>query len=134
MQDVVVRMRRVSEDLRVIRERLEELRVDHKADHQVIDEVLELDLISDFKGAVDQIRLFLWDYFQTAAIQSGLDHNRAIQQFRLRRAAEMLRSMQDQITIPGGPDPEITSLFERLQNLADVAVQRHFATKAGDQA
>lgn len=127
MQEVVVRMRRVSEDLREIRLRLEELRNSHEAHHQVVDEVLELDLVREFKNSVDQIRLFLWDYFQAATNRSGPEPDRALREFRLKRATEMLRSVQDDITMPATPDLDVKPLFERLQNIADIAVERHFA-------
>jgi hypothetical protein len=133
MQDVVVRMRRVSEDLREIRSRLEELRSSQYAQHQVVDELLELDLVRDFKNSIDQIRLYLWDYFQAAIDTHNPEPDQALKEFRLRRATEMLRSVQDDITIPTTPDSEVKSLFERLHSIADVAVERHFATpKKGD--
>lgn len=130
MQEVVERMRRVSEDLREIRKRLEELCDSETPDHKVIDEVLQLDLIRDFKTSIDQIRLFLWNYFQAAVDRCQADPDDTLQEFRLRRATEMLRSLQDEITMPTTPAQlEVRSLFERLQTLADVAVERHMAEK-----
>jgi hypothetical protein len=134
MQEVVVRMRRVSEDLREIRQRLEELRNSDEAQQQVVEQVLELDLIREFKNSVDEIRLFLWDYFQAAAHRPGVQSDGALNEFRLRRATEMLRSVQDDITMPASTDAEVKSLFERLHRIADVAVERHFAmSKDGDK-
>lgn len=129
MEEVVVRMRRVSEDLRVIRDRLEELRAGDEKQQRVLDEVLELDLIREFKCSVDQIRLFLWEYFQSAAARSGPEVDQQLREFRLRRATEMLCSMQDHVNIPYDPETEIKSLFERLRIIADVAVERHFSRK-----
>jgi hypothetical protein len=128
MQEVVLRMRRVSEDLREIRKRLEELRGSNEAHHQVVDEVLELDLIREFKSSVDQVRLFLWDYFQAAAHMPEPEPDQALKEFRLRRATEMLQSVQNDITMPTTPDTDVKSLFERLHDIADIAVERHFAT------
>ncbi len=131
MEEVVERMRRVSEDLREIRKRLEEVCNTESADPRVLEEVLKLDLIRDFKNSIDQIRLFLWNYFQAAAdkYESGPD-DPTLQEFRLRRAIELLRSVQDEIAMPMTPAQlEVKSLFERLQNLTDITVEKHMATK-----
>ncbi len=131
MQEVVERMRRVSEDLREIRKRLEEVCKAESADARVLEEVLKLDLIREFKNSIDQIRLFLWSYFQAAVdkYESGPD-DRTLQEFRLRRAIELLRGIQEEISMPMTPAQlEVKSLFERLQNLADITVEKHMATK-----
>ncbi len=131
MEDVVERMRRVSDDLREIRKRLEEVCKTETADPRVLEEVLKLDLIRDFKTSIDQIRLFLWNYFQAAAdkYESNPD-DPTLQEYRLRRAIELLRSVQEEITMPmSTAQLEVKSLFERLQNLADVTVEKHMATK-----
>jgi hypothetical protein len=136
MQEIVLRMRRVSEDLREIGKRLEQLRNSRNMDErQVVDEVLQLDLIREFKSSLDQIRMFLWEYFQEACTRYEAAPEHCVEEFRLRRATEMLRSVQDDITIPIVQDHiEVKSLFERLQQLADVTVERHFATKKGRDA
>jgi hypothetical protein len=129
MNEVIVRMRRVSDDLREIRTRLEHISGSHDADRQMVDEVLQLDLIREFKSSLDDVRNFLWDYFQQASSQYGTMPDHA-QEFRLKRATEMLRSVQDDITLPTGHEQlHVQSLFERLQRLADVTVERHFAKK-----
>lgn len=121
-------MRRVSEDLQAIRKRLEELRLSDAANRQVVEELLNADLIKEFKRSIDEIRVFLWTNFQAAADQCGEGSDRSLQQLRLQRAAEMLRSVQEPVAAPVTPDQlEGESLFERLQNMADVAVERHMA-------
>lgn len=134
MQEVVGRMRRVSEDLREIRTRLENLCNIDPNDQQVLDEVLQLDLIRDFKSSIDQFRLFLWNYFQAAVDRCETEPDHALQELRLRRVTEMLRSLQDEIVMPMTPvQLEAQSLFERLQNIADVAVERHLAIRESEE-
>lgn len=128
MQDVVLRMRRVSADLRAIRKRLDQMRAEHGPDHRVLDEALELDLIRDFKSSIDEVRSFLWEYFQDAASRFGSEPDHALEQLRLRRATELLRSMQDEVVMPN-EHPVVQSLFERLQQLADSTVERHFSER-----
>ncbi len=131
MQEVVVRMRRVSEDLREIRKRLEQLRNDPDADDKIVDEVLQLDLVREFKSSIDEMRMFLWEYFQAAVTKCSNEPERALQEFRLKRATEMLRSLQDYMAFPATPEGiEVRSLFERIQELADLTVERHYAAKS----
>jgi hypothetical protein len=130
MQEIVFRMRRVSADLREIRRRMELIRSGPDENHQMVGELLQLDLIRDFKSSVDEMRSFLWDYFQEIAKGSGTTSEPGVQEFRLKRATEMLRSVQDDITLPSRNQAgDAKSLFETLQELADFAVERHITKK-----
>lgn len=130
MQEVVERMRRVSEDLRQIRKRLDEVRLNEPADQKVVEEVLNLDLVRDFKRSIDEMRLFLWHYFQAAVENHNSAPSNSLQEMRLKRATEMLRSVQEQIGQPMTREQlDVRSLFERLQNIADVTVDRAMSDK-----
>ncbi len=130
MQEVVERMRRVSEDLRQIRKRLDEVRLNEPAYQKVVDEVLNLDLARDFKRSIDEMRLFLWHYFQVAMSNHNSAPTDTVQEMRLKRAAEMLRSVQEGIGQPMTREQmDVRSLFERLQNIADITVDRAMSEK-----
>ena len=130
MQEVVERMRRVCDDLREIRKRLDEIRPSEPTDQEMVDIVLNLDLVREFKRSIDEMRLFLWNYFQ-AAVTSHIDKpSDTLQEMRLKRATELLRSVQEQLGVPMTREQmDVRSLFERLQNIADSTVERAIAEK-----
>ena len=92
MDDICTRIRRITSDLNVLQDELEWQKVskssqEHQA--QLLEEILSLDLVSDFKSAVDRVRHFLWCYIENAASESTQPVDYALQSHRLQRVTEI---------------------------------------------
>lgn len=90
--------------------------------HRLIEKYLTPDMLADLKAAVENLRLFVWKYLEAAAQKcSSPDVDLNLQSYRIQRATELLRSL--------GPAtetrPEELSFFERIQNIAHVAIEKY---------
>ena len=82
-----------------------------EATHAFLDEPSSLDVLSEFKAAVDELRRFLWFYIDELAKRAGTDPDLMIQGYRLRRATEMLRVLSDEPMIAACPTLQDTQSF-----------------------
>jgi len=90
---------------------------------------VDLASIRALKSSVDEMRHFLWWLLQELALGSGAGPDQSLQQFRMNRATEMLRSLRAEL-VQGSSEqkaPEASSFFDALQSFATVAVDRHMA-------
>src|SRR5438067_12853412 len=62
-----------------------------EATHAFLDEPSSLDVLGEFKAAVDELRRFPWLYIDELAKRAGTDRDLMIQGYRLRRATGTLR-------------------------------------------
>jgi hypothetical protein len=73
---------------------------------------LNVDLLAELKGAVDNMRLLLWKYIETASeldpgkVQEGLEAQ------RLRRVTEFLQLLRDRLV--HGTDQQPVSFIEKI--------------------
>jgi hypothetical protein len=73
---------------------------------------LKADLLTDLKGAVDNMRLMLWNYIETAStvdpdgVRDGIEHQ------RVRRVTEFLAVLRDRVG--HNNDEEPVSFIERI--------------------
>jgi hypothetical protein len=133
--DITRRIQRVTEDLRVIQEELGAAAVEEpagEADH-LLDQLLEHDLINDFKSAVDRMRQFLWAYIDAVCKKEGRNVDYTLQAFRMQRVTEMLRILRERVELPQIMQlPEAHSFFEEIQATADTVVGRHYPSDGAD--
>lgn len=92
----------------------------------LVEECLQPEMVVNFKAAVDNMRLFLWEYLEAAARQTGdRDMDYALQAYRIRRATEMLETLNRTAQRENEVLPAVSSFFERIENVADQAMQKH---------
>ena len=121
MEDVTVRIRRITDDLRAIELELRHATFTNATPEQmrVVDELLGASLLADFKTAVDHMRQYLWAYIEAAAA-NGRDLTTAIQGLRLQRVTEMLRVLREDMDDPSlAAVPGSRSFFEEINAIAD---------------
>lgn len=128
VDDITRRIQRVTDDLRAIQEELGAAAVEEAEGEpaRLLDELLEKDLINDFKLAVDHMRQFLWTYIDAVCKKEGRNVDYTLQAFRMQRVTEMLRIMRESVELPKLMKlPEAHSFFEEIQATADSALERH---------
>ena len=127
--DISQRIRRVTEDLRAIQEELNRaasLDPERPERSRLLNELVTLELLADFRSAIDHLRAFLWAYVEAATGKSGGSVDSALQAVRIQRATELLRMLRQQLTAQNSsPVPEVHTLFEEISALAHTAYDRH---------
>lgn len=73
---------------------------------------LNVALLADFKGAVDNMRLLLWKYIETASILDPQTVQEGMEAQRLRRATEFLQLLRDRLGRM--PNEQPVSFIERI--------------------
>lgn len=125
LSDVRERVRRVTEDLRVLQRELDRVARGAAAERSdVIDELVEGDLMNDLKSVVDNMRHFLWSYIE-ATSQSEADLKSALQGYRMQRVTEMLRILRESDLPELTKSKQAHSFFEEINNIAHAAVDRY---------
>ena len=95
MKEMRVRVRRITEDLNAL---LRELSTSQGVDvGELIEEILTVEVMQDFKASVDAMRHLLWVYIEAAsrASDGSRDINLAVQSLRLQRATEILKGLRE---------------------------------------
>ena len=114
MDDIDLRILRVTEDLRAIQRELNCAAMQAPADPELMEslsELGELESIQMLKSALDQMRHFLWFYMQIVANESEMGE-------KLRQTLRQRPSGD----IPGAPE---ASVFEKINSAADAAMMRY---------
>jgi len=73
---------------------------------------LKVDLLTDLKGAVDNMRLMLWNYIETASVVDPQGVREGIEHQRVRRVSEFLEVLRDRLG--QNNDEEPVSFNERI--------------------
>jgi hypothetical protein len=111
LDDVHVRMLRVTEDLRAIQQQLNCAAMQAPGDPELMEALAQLPEIQSLemlKSALDQMRHFLWFYVQVMTTGSEAGDN-------LRPSPKKLQSAQ------------VESLLEKYTSLSEAVLLRHFA-------
>ena len=111
LDDVHVRMLRVTEDLRAIQHELNCAAMQAPNDPELMESLAglpEIESLELLKSALDQMRHFLWFYVQVMTTGSEPEEN-------ARPAGKKLRSAQAE------------SLLEKYNSLSEAVLLRHFA-------
>src|SRR5919204_150685 len=124
--DINNRIRRITQDLRALHQELHTLshsESDRGRHDQLLDNLLTLEVVHDFKAAVDHMRQFLWAYIESASKAPADERELRMQTLRMERATEMLRILRERLDGPGMRRvPGATSFFEEIQRIADAAM------------
>lgn len=123
MDDVCARIRRITDELNALEMDLEWSKIEGASaeeQHRLLEEILSLELVGDFKAAVDKMRHLLWCYIESVAARNGsYNVDYGLQTHRLQRCTEMLQMLRT------GGTPELSSLpaakpfFEQVSAVVD---------------
>jgi hypothetical protein len=75
---------------------------------------LKVDLLTDLKGAVDNMRLMLWNYIEAASVVDPDGVRAGIEHQRVRRTTEFLELLRDRLG--QNHDEEPVSFIERISD------------------
>jgi predicted DNA-binding protein len=122
MTDISSGVSRVTEDLNGLLKKLSHAKGPEVA--QVIEQAITLDVMRDFKLAVDAMRHLLWIYIEAASRATSGDINDTIHGLRLQRATEILRSLREGGIPISRQMPEGRSFIEQVEALVNYYSQR----------
>ena len=118
MDDVCARIRRITGELNALEMDLEWSKIEGASaeeQHRLLEEILSLELVGDFKAAVDKMRHLLWCYIESVAARNGrygVDYG--LQTHRLQRCTEMLQMLRSSGTPELGSLPAAKPFFEQV--------------------
>lgn len=115
MNEMGSNITRVTEDLNGLLRRLSSAKGPEVA--KLIEQVLTLEVMRDFKQAVDAMRHLLWIYIEAASRATSGDINDSIHGLRLQRATEILRSLREGGIPISRQLPEGRSFIEQVEAL-----------------
>jgi hypothetical protein len=112
MENIRATVQRITDDLNVLMRQLSA--TDDAHAREFVEQMVNSEILADFKGSVDAMRHLMWIYVEAVAKNGGTG---AMQSQRLRRAVDMLRALHT------GPIPEHLSgpetFFEHVQSVMD---------------
>lgn len=85
---------------------------------------LNVELLAELKGAVDNMRILLWKYIETASELDPQKMQEGLETQRLRRVTEFLQLLRDRI---GRTDEQPVSFIERISARVKERLQDHRA-------
>lgn len=134
MGELTNRIRRVTEDLQAIQQELGEAArpgTAHVRREAVMNELVESNLVNDFKSAVDNMRYLLWSYIEASSGRSS-DVAQALQSLRMQRVTDMLRVLQPTLEEQQAEKtPETQSFFDMIHKMASTALEQHSPPRSG---
>ncbi len=125
MSELSTLIRRVTEDLHSIQTELGEAahsRADKAQREQVMQQMVDADLVNQFKTAVDHMRVVLWSYIEAAS--DNKDVAETLQSVRMQRVTEMLKVL-DVEDVKASKAPEAESFLDLINSIAATALDRH---------
>jgi hypothetical protein len=112
MENIRATVQRITDDLNVLMRQLSA--TDDAHAREFVEQMVNSEILADFKGSVDAMRHLMWIYVEAVATNGGTG---AMHSQRLRRAVDMLRALHT------GPIPEHLSgpetFFEHVQSVMD---------------
>jgi hypothetical protein len=135
MSELTTRIRRITQDLQAVQEQLSSAaRPDAPASVRdaVMEEMVNIEMISEFKTSVDHMRHLLWSYIEASSSKGRLTVSDTLQSVRMQRVTEMLRILQP--TVDGAKktaSPEAKSFFEVINTIANSAMDHHQTNQKG---
>jgi hypothetical protein len=95
MEPILASIQQVTKELHEIRAHLGECTSATTNGETLLHDAASLDVLSGFKNAVDELRRFLWFYIDELAKRKNEESDMLMYTYRVRRAAEILRSLQE---------------------------------------
>lgn len=117
MNEIGSNITRVTEDLNGLLRKLSTARGPEVA--RLIEQALTLEVMRDFKQAVDAMRHLLWIYIEAASRATSGDINHSIHGLRLQRATEILRGLREGGVPISRQLPEGRSFIEQVEALVN---------------
>ena len=127
MQELNVRIRRVTDDLQAIET---ELNAAAQADapprrrEEIMRQLADTAMLNAFKGAVDHMRHLLWSYIE-ASSKKDKDVAQTLQAVRMQRVTEMLKILAPTVDEDAKSTPEGESFLDLVNQIAQKTVDRH---------
>lgn len=126
---------RVTEDLNGLLKKLSNAKGAEAA--KLLEQVLTIQVMQDFKLAVDAMRHLLWIYIEAASRATSGNINDSIHGLRLQRATEILRGLREGGVPISRQQPEGRSFIEQIEALVDYYSEQeepgHVNAKTGAQ-
>jgi predicted DNA-binding protein len=129
MNEMGSNIARVTEDLNGLLKKLSNAKGSEAAD--LIEQILTIEVMRDFKLAVDAMRHLLWIYIEAASRATSGDINDSIHGLRLQRATEILRSLREGGIPISRQLPEGRSFIEQVEALVNYYSQEDAPVKGG---
>ena len=114
MDEIDLRILRVTEDLRAIQRELNCAAMQAPADPELMEslsQLSEMESIQTLKSALDQMRHFLWFYMQIVTSELEMDE-------------KLRRTLRQSPSGDKSPTPEL-SHFDRIKQATDAAIMRY---------
>jgi len=133
MENVSVRIRRITDDLKLLQEDLYRAAFDRPEDselEQIVDEVLDFKLVADLKSTVDYMRHILWAYIEASSKSDSGKKDYALQSSRMNRATEMLRLLRNRFGERQSVDPADASFIEQMSSMVEASLKDRDKSKS----
>src|SRR4051794_24002645 len=135
MSDLTTRIRRITEDLKAVQQQPSSAaRPDAPASERdgVMQQMIDVEMINEFKTSVDHMRHLLWSYIEASASKGSLTVSDTLQTVRMQRVTEMLKILQPTVDgAKGSSSPEAKSFFDVINTIANSAMDLH---QSGDSS
>lgn len=120
-------LRELADQLRFLEAKLTSSRTQLSAGRYLLDgEPVDMQVLSEFKAALDHARHSVWALLEALAGYSGHTIEEALQNYRMQRASELLHMLRHQVESPKRPDSAAARTFlEEVQVVAELALRRH---------
>lgn len=120
--DLTARIRRVTEDLQAIQKELSKAAdpgSEATARNVIMEQMLNMELIEQFKSSVDHMRVLLFSYIEAAASEGRQTMYDTLQSIRMRRVTEMLKILQPTVeNRRNTSSTDLRSLMEIVNQIA----------------
>ena len=125
MSELTSRIHRVIEDLHAVQGIMNAAaRPEAPAPERdaVMEELINMRVLDEFKAAVDNMRHLLWSYIEASNTKSAHGVSQTLQHVRMQRVTEMLRILQPNVEESKiSASPASKSFFEVIQKIANSA-------------
>jgi hypothetical protein len=129
MSELTNRIRRVTDDLHAVQEILNSAaRPNAPAAERdaVMEELISLRILDEFKASVDNMRHLLWSYIEASNAKNAHGVSATLQHVRMQRVTEMLRILQPNMEESKmAASPASKSFFEVIHKIASSTADRH---------
>jgi len=128
MSDLRHTIKRVTKDLEYIQEELNNAaRSSASAPirDRVMEEMMDVNMIQNFKSAVDNMRYLLWSYIEASANKDKTIGD-ALTSIRMQRVTDMLKVLKPDVEEARRQNSPVAQTFlEMVTDIAQTAVDRH---------
>jgi hypothetical protein len=118
----------LAERIRAVLAELQQIQDELQAQPVPLETADEMAALNELKNYLDNLRHFLWAYFEAVGRDGAADIDSTLQNYRMKRVAEMLRALRAQIDdVDPTTAPEAPSFFQELMLAADTVYDKNLA-------